>query len=57
MANSFYIISSGEVKIEIENKEPIILKTLEPFGENAFKTGSKRIGKATALIDTVCCYL
>ena len=57
MANSFYIISSGEVKIEIENKEPIILKTLEPFGENAFKTESKRIGKATALIDTVCCYL
>jgi NTE family protein len=45
-ANSFFIIISGSVKLDIPHKNPIIMKDGESFGENSFKKDQVRSGTA-----------
>lgn len=47
-ANSFYIVTEGEVKIFIKNKQPITVEVGESFGENSFKKAEVRVGTAVA---------
>ncbi len=53
-AQAMYIISEGNVKIEIAGKNDIQLMAGEYFGEASIKENMKRSGSAKAVVKTVC---
>ena len=53
-AQAMYIISDGNVKIEIAGKNDIELVSGEYFGEASIKENMKRSGSAKAVGRTVC---
>lgn len=53
-AQAMYIISEGNVKIEIAGKNDIQLLPGEYFGEASIKENMKRSGSAKAAAKTVC---
>lgn len=47
-ANSFYIVTEGQIKIFIKDKDPITLQKGDSFGQNSFKKNQVRSGTAAA---------
>ena len=47
-----YIVSDGLVEITMDNKQPLMLKDLDVFGESALKANARRSGKAICREDT-----
>ena len=45
-ANRFYIIEKGSIKIQIPDKDAIIIKEGDSFGESSFYKNGKRSGSA-----------
>jgi CRP-like cAMP-binding protein len=53
-AQAMYIITEGNIKIEIEGKQDILLNAGEMFGEASLEENMKRSGTAIAISKAVC---